>query len=51
MIIQTEKSCDRDYVKLPKNIQTLAEKQLALFKNNRLKSSVSSETLESYSVT
>ncbi len=34
MIIQTEKSFDRDYVKLPKNIQALTEKQLALLLEN-----------------
>lgn len=34
MIFQTEKSFDRDYVKLPKDIQALAEKQLALLLEN-----------------
>jgi mRNA-degrading endonuclease RelE of RelBE toxin-antitoxin system len=34
MIIQTEKVFDRDYVKLPESIQSLAEKQLALLLEN-----------------
>jgi len=34
MIIQTEKAFDRDYVKLPENVQALAEKQLALLLEN-----------------
>lgn len=34
MIIQTGKAFDQDYAKLPKNIQALAEKQLALLLEN-----------------
>lgn len=34
MMIRTEKTSDRDYVKLTRHIQTLAEKQLALFLEN-----------------
>jgi mRNA-degrading endonuclease RelE of RelBE toxin-antitoxin system len=34
MIIQTEKAFDRGYVKLPENIQALAEKQLARLLEN-----------------
>jgi mRNA-degrading endonuclease RelE of RelBE toxin-antitoxin system len=48
MITQIEKSFDRDYVKLPKNIQALAEKQLALLVENPRHPSLQVKKMKGY---
>jgi mRNA-degrading endonuclease RelE of RelBE toxin-antitoxin system len=48
MITQTDKSFDRDYVKLPKNIQALAEKQLALLLENPRHPSLQVKKIKGY---
>jgi len=48
MIAHTEKSFDRDYVKLPKNIQALAEKQLALLLENPRHPSLQVKKMKGY---
>jgi mRNA-degrading endonuclease RelE of RelBE toxin-antitoxin system len=48
MITQTEKSFDRDYVKLPKNLQTLAERQLALLLENPRHPSLQMKKIKGY---
>ncbi len=48
MIIQTRKSFDHDYVKLPKNIQALAEKQLALLLVNPRHPSLQVKKMKGY---
>jgi len=48
MIIQTEKAFDRDYVKLPENVQALAEKQLALLLENPRHPSLQMRKMKGY---